>query len=243
MNSEVYEQMSEVEDRHWWFRARRAVARHVIRRLNIPKPATILEAGMGCGGNFSMRSEFGAVHGFEPWVPALEMAKKKTGAEIRSGSLPDDVPDWQGRRFHLIVCFDVLEHIEDDAESVRTLSRLLHPEGYLLCTVPALQSLWSYHDESHAHKRRYSRRTLREVFAVNHLELERMSYTNFSLLPLIYTVRTMNTWLHRKGTELRVPGALLNSAFYTITSSERFLIGSVGLPIGSSLLAVARKCR
>jgi SAM-dependent methyltransferase len=241
MNPEVYEQMPEVEDGPRWFRARRAIAQHMIRRLDLPKPATILEAGMGRGGNWPMLSEYGEVHGFEPRAPAREAAKKNAGTEIPFGSLPANVPDWQGRQFHLIVCLDVLEHIDDDVASVRALSGLLHPGGYILRTVPALQSLWSYYDESHEHKRRYSHKTLRRVLAVRALELVNMSYTGFFLFPLIYGVRLMNKLLRRIGDDLRLPGLLPNSALCAITSFDRPLVSRVGLPVGSSLLAIVRK--
>lgn len=99
MNPEVYEQMAEVEDGPRWFRARRAIARHMIRRLDLPKPAAILEAGVGCGGNRPMLSESGEVHGFEPRAPARQVAKKKAGVEILFSSLPDKAPDLRFEAF------------------------------------------------------------------------------------------------------------------------------------------------
>ena len=48
MERVVYEQMAELDDRHWWYRARREVLAALIRReTQLPKDARILE--LGCG--------------------------------------------------------------------------------------------------------------------------------------------------------------------------------------------------
>ncbi len=57
---------------------------------------------------------------------------------------------------------DVLEHIEDDREALTILYSLLERGGYAVLTVPALQVLWSIHDEVNRHYRRYSRRLLQQ---------------------------------------------------------------------------------
>ena len=44
----VYQQMAELDDRHWWYRARRRVLAELIRReVRPPASARILE--LGCG--------------------------------------------------------------------------------------------------------------------------------------------------------------------------------------------------
>ncbi len=54
----------------------------------------------------------------------------------------------------LVVAFDVLEHILDDAAALREVERVLRPGGCLLVTVPADMDLWSAHDEAVGHVRR-----------------------------------------------------------------------------------------
>ena len=130
MNPDIYERMGEIEDRHWWFRARRRVAEHMLRSLRLPENARILEVGVGCGGNWRMLSRFGRVSGIEPFEPARRIARRKIGVDISEGALPDDLPDnIQEESFDLIALFDVLEHIDDDHTAVAALRRLLTPGG------------------------------------------------------------------------------------------------------------------
>ena len=50
MERVVYQQMAELDDRHWWYRARRRILAELIRReAQLPEGARILEIGCGTG--------------------------------------------------------------------------------------------------------------------------------------------------------------------------------------------------
>ncbi|MFO7725336.1 MAG: class I SAM-dependent methyltransferase, partial [Oceanipulchritudo sp.] len=60
MEAEVYERMARMETRHWWFRGRRRILRHLLRHFTPPgRSVRILEAGCGTGGNLEMLAAFG----------------------------------------------------------------------------------------------------------------------------------------------------------------------------------------
>ena len=64
MERVVYQQMAELDERHWWYRARRRIIADLIRREVRPGPdARILELGCGTGHNLSMLAGFGHVDG------------------------------------------------------------------------------------------------------------------------------------------------------------------------------------
>src|SRR6478752_83538 len=73
---------------------------------------------------------------------------------------------------------DVLEHVRDDAGSLRAIHRRLRPGGALLLTVPANPWMWSAHDSAHHHFRRYTRKQLKELFLRAGLEVQLLSYFN-----------------------------------------------------------------
>ena len=59
MERVVYRQMAELDQRHWWYRARREVLADLIRREAMPPPdAHILEIGCGTGHNLEMLAGF-----------------------------------------------------------------------------------------------------------------------------------------------------------------------------------------
>lgn len=242
MKAELYAQMRELEDRHWWFTGRRRIVAAVIRRLRLPADARLLDAGCGTGGNLPMLAGFGEVVGAEYDAGAAVLARARGVCEVVRAGLPGGMPFVAGR-FDLITLLDVLEHIDDDAASLRTLAGLLAPGGHLLITVPAFPFLWGPHDEAHHHKRRYRASGLRQTVEGAGLKLAWQSYYNSGLFPAVAAVRLLRKLLPvgGAGSELALPPAPINALLEGLFAAERHLLGRVRLPFGVSLIAVARK--
>ena len=240
MNPAAYLEMAETEARHWWFTGRRAILSKMIEGLALPQNSKILEVGCGTGGNLKMLAKFGEVSALEMDVTARGIAAKKTKNlyDIRAGYCPDDIP-FREQQFDLICMFDVLEHIEKDAETLISLKKLLKKNGRILITVPAYQWLYGSHDEFLHHKRRYSAKELRGKFATSGLQPLKFSYFNTILFPLAVAVRLKDKLLGNQSvTGTSVPPALINKLLTAIFSAERFLIKHFNLPFGVSLLCV-----
>jgi SAM-dependent methyltransferase len=71
----------------------------------------------------------------------------------------------------LIVCQNVLEHIEDDLAATRRMARALAPGGALFLLVPAHPRLYGSLDRAYGHYRRYTPDRLRHVVTESGLEL------------------------------------------------------------------------
>lgn len=65
--------------------------------------------------------------------------------------------------FDTIIYIDVLEHIEDDREELKSSCSHLKPGGFLVVLSPAHQWLYTAFDEAIGHHRRYNKNTLLAV--------------------------------------------------------------------------------
>jgi SAM-dependent methyltransferase len=242
MNPKAYCEMAATEEKHWWFVGRRAILAYIIRSLDLPAGAKILEIGSGTGGNLQMLSAFGIVSAVEMDPAARTMAVRKTNAafDVRSGNFPSAMPFGE-EKFDLICLFDVLEHIEDDAGTLLAIKRLLAPEGRVVLTVPAYSWLWSAHDVFLHHKRRYFAKQLGEKINAAGLRCLKLTYFNTLLFPMVLVARLLDR-LTRKtsSTGTTIPARPINKFLQHVFSAERFLLARFPLPFGVSLLSVIR---
>lgn len=233
----------DLEERHWWFVVRRKiVVDEILRQLPTSSPY-VLEVGCGAGGLLRVLGGLlpgaTALKGVEPNDAAVRNATA-LGCDVASGTF-ERLPQ-QDRSVDLLIALDVLEHCEDDVAAGREALRVLKPGGAFVLTVPALMSLWGPHDEINAHYRRYTRRSLQTALERSGLTLERITYFNTLLLPIGYLTRIFARLTgSRAATGVDLPPLALNAALTGVFSVERPWLRRVGLPVGMSLMAVARK--
>lgn len=241
MEAFVYERMEEIQDRHWWYEARRRILKTVLSRLPLPAGAKILEAGSGTGANLKMLGSLGNVVGFEPFTPAREKAIKTTGCRIEEGYLPGPIP-YEGP-FDLVCAFDVIEHVEQDAASLKALAGLTTPGGYGVFCVPAFKFLWSQHDVANHHFRRYTRPEFNALLKAAGYEVKYISYFNTFLFPVVLAVRTLKNALklNDKPDEKMPRFDWLNRVLMGVFGAERHFVGRLGFPFGVSIIAICQK--
>jgi SAM-dependent methyltransferase len=245
MDPALYPRMAAVEDTHWWFAARRAICERMLDRTGLQPDALILELGCGTGGNFPLLARRGELYAMDADATALQFAASRRLARLARGSLPGEFP-FSGMTFHLAVMTDVLEHLDDERGSLRLVRSNLKRGGWLLMTVPALPWLWSRHDATHHHRRRYRAQQLAALLHESGFAINYLSYYNFLLFPAIASVRIAQRLLGgpaQPGTDahdLTMPSPAVNSMLLRLFSSERFALGKVRFPVGVSLIALAQ---
>ncbi len=256
MDEPLFEQMAEMEERHWWFRGRRRIVHRLVDRLALGEDALVVDAGCGTGANAASLSSRYRVLGVDPTPAAIERARRFRARDLtfECGTVAS-VLEETGARASLLLLLDVIEHVPDDAGLLGDALRYVRPGGHVLLTVPAEMRLWSPHDEAFGHYRRYDREGLRALLAGLPLELLLLSHFNARLYPLIRAVRALNSSMPsragsasslRKSDLRRYPtavNAVLESIFAGESGRlERVLAGSARpYRVGASLVALARR--
>ena len=246
MKRQFADRYGELEQWHWWFCGRQRILETVLsRELARRKPLSIVSVGCGPCEGLAWLVKFagpsGRVVGLDA-DPHHARHCQEPGLEYVVGKL--EASPLASGSFDVVLALDVLEHLDDDVTGLREAARLLKPGGLLLVTVPALPSLWGGQDEVSNHRRRYTRRTLRRTFTQAQLPPQYVTYFNTILFPPVAAVRWGRRALglgHRARTDFddNQPG-LTNDLLKTMFAVERHLVGRVTMPVGVSLLAIAR---
>ena len=235
----VYERMAELDELHWWYRARREVIAALIEReARPPEGARLLEVGCGTGHNLPMLAQFGAVDAIEIDEEARGLAEMRLGRPVHGARLPE-LPGIAKQHYDVIGAFDVIEHVDDDHAAVASLATRLKPGGKLVVTVPAHQWMWSAHDVVNHHQRRYSKKALAALISSSPLKLQKIGYLNSLLFPLAVGARFAGKLAGKDSSDDGLPPRPVNWAFEKIFRLERHLVGRLPLPPGLSLFAVA----
>jgi SAM-dependent methyltransferase len=253
-NPDHFEAFVEIEDRHFWFRARNRTLSAVIGRLVAARARgyRVLEVGCGDGNTLRMLEQTcsgAALVGMDLYAEGLQYARRRTHAPLVRGRM--EQPPF-AVRFHIVGMFDVLEHLDDDRAALARLRELVEPGGTLVVTVPAHQRLWSRFDEEAHHCRRYEPADLAARLRDAGFEVEYLTLFMMALYPLARIGRKITDLIRsarkRRGRtegsaiadEIRVrPG--VNGLLTIVLSPEVGLLGKRWhLPFGTSILAVAR---
>ena len=251
-----------LEDRHYWHLYRRTVILDALRGAGVGGGHNLLELGCGAGtvatflNQNGLRVDYSDVH-----REALRFARQRA-----VDRLPRDHP----ARFIRVditrrlppgpcdgvLLLDVLEHLPDDRGVLRAVRGLLgptaagSPQRLLLFTVPAFQRLWSPWDDRERHKRRYSLAEARALAADSGFQVTRATYFFLPLFFAAVAVKAARTTRRLVRGPAAMPAfqsmaetnhyAPLNAAILRLLGLERRWLRSRDLPLGTSILVMAR---
>jgi SAM-dependent methyltransferase len=246
MRQDFYEEYSRLEDRHWWHIGRKRILLSLLEDLLDPAGRAdrrILDVGCGTGGMLTSLQAFGEVDGIDSDPSAIAHCHERGLSNAILATSPP-IPFSDGA-FDLVTSFDVLEHVDDDAELLSEIHRVLTPGGIFVAAVPAYEMLWGQQDEIAHHRRRYRARDLSRRLADANLQPRKVSYFNTFLFPPIAAVRVGRRLTRREGSasasdfELTSEGRL-NDLLARIFAAEAPLVKSWSFPFGVSIVAIAQ---
>ncbi|MBN1394001.1 MAG: class I SAM-dependent methyltransferase [Pirellulales bacterium] len=252
MQHEQYRVHADVEGRHWWFVARRRILHRLVEQSLPPdRDATVIDVGCGTGGNVAALAASYRCVGIDTSSEAIELAKARfPNVRLIAGRAPQDL-EAEFAEAKLVMLNDVLEHVDEDRAMFAELFNASSPGCLFLITVPADPTLWSEHDESFGHRRRYDAARLEEVWRGLPAETLMLSHFNARLYPIVKLIRWWNRRRGRamgqSGTDFRLPSRPANALLTSIFAGEAGRLTAVlrgkkrGYRAGVSLVALLRR--
>lgn len=225
-------------EEHWWWRARERV---VLGELEARRPPSgygrILDVGCGDGLFFDALRPHGTPEGVEPDSGLITEVGRAAGTiHVR----PFDTDFRPAHPFGLVLMLDVLEHLEDDVAAATHAGSLLGPGGLLLLTVPAMEAIWTAHDDINHHYRRYNRGQVRRLLEAAGLSIIDCRYLFQWTVPTKLLIRAREALYSSPQAMATVPVAPVNRLLGACTMFETRTIAKMNPPFGSSILAIAQ---
>jgi SAM-dependent methyltransferase len=141
-----------------------------------------------------------------------------------------------------------MQYVGDDTAVMQEMARVLKPGGALVVTAAAFDVLRGGHAGTWPEVRRYTDATMRAIVENAGMKVHRLTYLFASLFPAMLAVRALRRDQGAGGPspagedwEMRVPAAPINTALTWMLSGEAAISRRIPMPLGSSVLVVARK--
>jgi ubiquinone/menaquinone biosynthesis C-methylase UbiE len=238
----LLEATARAERDHFWFRGFRRFVEPLVAAV-AEHPSAILDCGCGTGHNLTWLRRYGRAFGIDLTVSGLMLARHRGERLIARGSAAQ-LP-FPSNRFDLVTSFDVLYALDDatEREAIAEMARVLKPGGHLIVNAAALDLLRGNHSLLSGERRRYSRGGLRRRLENAGFHVQRITYTNLGILPLTAAVRLAQRLRghEESGAEISIPPRPVNAALAGVLAVEAAALRFVNMPVGTSVLALARK--
>lgn len=246
----LLELTSLAEQSHFWFRGFRWFVQPEVRTaLRGCAAPFIIDCGCGTGANVAWLRDYGRAVGFDLTWNGLALGRAMGRPHLARASIgaipfPDACAD-------LATSFDVFQCLPDPVEhaAIREMWRVLKPGGQVVLNVAALDVLRGGHSALSEEVRRYTPGRLRQVVEAAGFHIERLTFVNASLFPLMLPVRVAQRWTSGAAdvapgeSDITVPPAPVNALLSGLVWMEATALRTVDMPIGSSILCRARKPR
>jgi phospholipid N-methyltransferase len=199
----------------------------------------ILEIGPGIGNltkHFIKSAEY--LEGIEPNLVCADLLMDSFQGNQKFSLQRIKVEDCEvnllkTKKINTIVCVNVLEHINNDHETLVKLMDILTDNGKLLLLVPAISWAYGPIDASVGHFRRYSLKKLKETMEKAGFDVVFSQYSNF--LGLIGWVINSKITKAVKQNDFQI--RMFDNLVPILSRLEKIIIP----PLGLSIIAVGRK--
>ena len=238
----------ELEQTHWWFRARSEILKKLLdSHLTWSRIDNALEIGTSSGNNlYSLYPKNLNLWGVEPFEDNISIARNKGPVPVLKGTAEQLPAEIDNMTFDLITMFDVLEHTEDDMAVLTNIYHHLSDGGSLFISVPAYEWMWGEQDVISHHYRRYTLSNLRQKTEKTGFNTVYSTYFNTFLFPPIAAIRLLANLKPQPEEpaefgDFKYGNSFSNNLLYHIFKTEKWLLPHLKFPFGVSALIVVTK--
>ncbi len=205
----------------------------------------LLDVGCGAGKVISLAGKDGfEVLGVEIEEKVAGLAQKNLQKErVKGKIITGDIlkTKLKKEQFDVVVCSEVIEHVDSPEKIIQEIHRLLKKDGILILTTPHNQRYWTVSDEFAEHKRRFSIKQIKKILA--NFEIKKIYTVGFpgmASLILIYNflvklLRIQHNASWRRQQFKQWPFYLVSTILLRIDDIFN------GLNFGIDIVAVAKK--
>lgn len=218
----------------------RGLTRWMFEQFERDVRGRVLEVGAGIGtfSELLLTKPVDELFLMEPHGPCVEVLEDEFSGNEKVKVLAEALPDapslaGESESIDFILCQNVLEHIEEDAASLRAMAAVLKPGRRLGLLVPANPRLYGPLDTAYGHVRRYTKPLVRERILDAGLELDDLYWFNALGIP--------GWWVqNRRGTSAELSSGSLK-AYEMLLRAWKPIERRWRPPSGLSVIARARK--
>ncbi len=239
MSVKEVDNMYAQEKEHWWFRAKGEFFKALLSKYDL-NGHMILDAGCGTGHNLEFLRMSGYYVGCDVVPESLEYCRRNGVDRLIQADLENLA--FHRKSFDVIISLDVLEHVADDIKVMAEFKRVLKEDGLLVLAVPAFRFLWSPHDESLSHMRRYNKRDFMTLVEDSGFKIERCGYM-YALIffPVVVFRMFRKLWVKSDQCDTFTnPSPGINRWIFSLLQWESKHILGKSWPFGTSLYIIAR---
>lgn len=236
MRDNEFDNVSQVEETHFWFKNKRRLTDHFLKKYY--KGGMILDSACGTGRDLKeLENGVGLDYSFY----ALNNVANRYCKRLVNGDA-NNLP-FKEKTFEIIFSFDLLQHKDIDFDKVmKEYNRVLKEGGYVFLNLPMFKFLYSKHDIAVNNDIRFERKDFKR-FKKYGFAVEEKIYWNFIFLPLIVFLRkfVFVFFSYEESSDVKKLNSMTNLLLDKIFFIESFLSRKNMIPLGISSYIVLRK--
>ena len=229
MQDDAWQEHEKIQETYWWHRHKREFILHLAEEQPYER---VLEIGSG-GGILASRLK----------RRCRAITTDLSVRHVHPGGVVAKLPElcFKPAAFDLVILSEVLEHLDQPVESLKTIRRILRPGGRCIITVPAWPALWSSHDVFYGHKKRYTPNLLRSELSESGFDIQKKGWVFFMPLWAAFVRKFFIADQTPKSAFVYFPAFINNACYQYLRWIEQPFTFRMRLPLGLTYSTVAVK--